>query len=70
MSLLDAVLAAGSIPLDSAPREEKKAYSERLSRHLAVEVAQALRAKGFRTLSLCPVARAKRNFRVDWDPRR
>lgn len=47
MSLLDAVTAAGVIPPDSASREQKKRYSERLSRHLADEVADGLRSVGF-----------------------
>lgn len=47
MSLLDAVTAAGVIPGASATRAEKKAYSERLSYHLAQEVADSLRAIGF-----------------------
>ncbi len=47
MSLLDAVTATGPIPADHASREVKKAYSERLSRHLAEEVAAGLRQLGF-----------------------
>ncbi len=47
MSLLDAVIATGQIPLDSVPQAEKKRYSERLSGHLAVEVAESLRIVGF-----------------------
>ena len=47
MSLLDAVAAIGPIPADDASREVKKAYSERLSRHLAEEVAASLRRAGF-----------------------
>jgi len=47
MSLLDAVTATGPIPADDASREVKKAYSERLSRHLAEEVAAGVRQLGF-----------------------
>jgi hypothetical protein len=47
MSLLDAVVATGATPPDSAPQAEKKRYSERLSRHLADEVADGLRTVGF-----------------------
>lgn len=36
-----------SFPSDAAPREDKKAYSERLSHELAIEVADALRALEF-----------------------
>ena len=48
MSLLDAVVATGIIPPDSVSREEKKRFSERLSSNLAPEVAEGLRAVGFR----------------------
>jgi len=47
VSLVDAVAAAGPIPPDSATREVKKGYSEKLSRHLAEEVADGLRRAGF-----------------------
>ena len=47
MSLLDAVVAAGVIPPASASQAEKKRYAEVLSRHLAFEVADGLRAVGF-----------------------
>jgi hypothetical protein len=47
MSLLDAVIAAGPLPPDSASQAQKKRYSELLSSHLAEEVADGLRAAGF-----------------------
>lgn len=47
MSLLEAVIAAGVIPLDSAPQPTKKRYSEILSKHLAEETADGLRSLGF-----------------------
>lgn len=47
MALRDAVVRAGLIPPDSAAREVKKAYSERLSHELAIEVADGLRDCGF-----------------------
>lgn len=47
MSLLDAVVAAGAIPADSAPQPTKKRYSELLSKHLAEETAASLRELGF-----------------------
>lgn len=47
MSLVDAVVEAGPIPPDSASREEKKAYSELLSRYLAEETGEGLRWWGF-----------------------
>lgn len=47
MSLRDAVLRASVIPSDSASQAAKKAYSERLSHELAIEVADALRALEF-----------------------
>jgi hypothetical protein len=49
MSLLDAVLATGDIPSDTASRAVKKRYSERLSHHLADEMADGLRAVGFKS---------------------
>lgn len=47
MSLADAVATVGAIPVDEAARDEKKGYSELLSRHLAFEVAEGLRRIGF-----------------------
>ena len=47
MSLLDAVIATGLLPSDEATQAQKKRYSELLSSHLAVEVAEGLRAVGF-----------------------
>lgn len=46
MSLLDAVVAAGSLPRDDASQAQKKRYSEVLSKHLALEVAAGLHAAG------------------------
>ncbi len=50
MSLLDAVIAAGLLPPGSVTRAQKKRYSEILSRHLAEEVAEGLRAVGFQNV--------------------
>ena len=47
MSLLDAVVSTGLMPEDSAPQAAKKRFSEILSSHLAVEVADRLRQQGF-----------------------
>lgn len=47
MALKDAVVRAGVIPPDSASQAAKKAYSEKLSHELAIEVADALRALEF-----------------------
>lgn len=47
MSLIDAVISIGPIPPDDAGRSQKKRYSELLSNHLAVEIAEGLRAVGF-----------------------
>ncbi len=49
MSLLDAVIATGQVPLDTATQAQKKRYSEILSAHLAVEVSEGLREVGFLT---------------------
>lgn len=51
MSLLDAVKAAGPIPpsgKEKAAREARQRYADRLARHLAWEVAEGLRAAGFK----------------------
>jgi len=47
MSLLDAVVGTGALPLANASQPDKKRYSERLSRNLAIEVADGLRSIGF-----------------------
>jgi hypothetical protein len=47
MSLLDAVLATGPMPGAPGLQSAKKRYSEVLSQHLAVQVAEGLRAIGF-----------------------
>lgn len=47
MSLLDAVVSAGLIAENNAPQATKKRFSEILSSHLAVEVADGLRQQGF-----------------------
>ena len=47
MSLVDAVVAVGPPPPPEATQAGKKRYSELLSRHLAVEVGEGLRAVGF-----------------------
>jgi hypothetical protein len=47
MSLLDAVVAVGPLPAASGLQSAKKRYSELLSRHLAVELADGLRMAGF-----------------------
>ncbi len=47
MSLVDALLAAGPIAPATGTQSAKKRYSELLSKHLAIEVADGLRAVGF-----------------------
>jgi len=47
MSLMEAVKATGPLPADRAAQAQKKRDSEILSAHLAVEVAEGLRAVGF-----------------------
>jgi hypothetical protein len=51
VSLLDAIVAAGTIPTSTAKQSEKKRYSERLSKYLAEEVAAGLRGVGFQSVS-------------------
>lgn len=47
MGLRDAVIRAGLIPSDQVEQKVKKRYSEMLSHHLAIEVADGLRERGF-----------------------
>jgi len=47
MSLKDAVRAAGVIPSQTATRDDKKRYAERLSKALAEEIAEGMRQAGF-----------------------
>jgi hypothetical protein len=47
MSLIDAIRTAGPIPADTATRDTKKAYAERLSKALAEEIAAGMREVGF-----------------------
>lgn len=50
MALTDAVIRAGIVPPDDAAQSDKKAYSERLSHELAIEVADCLRALDFKSI--------------------
>ncbi|MEW6568462.1 MAG: hypothetical protein AB1449_09930 [Chloroflexota bacterium] len=47
MSLIDAIVASGPLPPESALQATKKRFSEVLSSYLAREVAQGLRDQGF-----------------------
>jgi len=47
MSLQDAVRAVGLIPAQTASRDDKKRYAERLSKALAEEIAEGMRGIGF-----------------------
>jgi len=47
MSLKDAIVATGPLPIGEVTQAQKKRYSEILSSHLAREVADGLRAVGF-----------------------
>lgn len=62
MSLLDAVVAAGVIPDDAAPREIKKGYAETLSRKLAGELAAGLRGVGFPSVKPYPGEPGEKEF--------
>lgn len=50
MSLLDAVKSVGPLPSHEARQQDKKRFSELLSKALAVETAQGLRDAGFPTV--------------------
>lgn len=62
MSLLDAVVATGPIPDDGAPQAEKKAFSERLSRNLAEQIAAGMRAVGFPDVKPFPGQPGEKEF--------
>lgn len=68
MSLRDAVIRAGAIPPDTAAREDKKGFSERLSHELAIEVADGLRDLGFGLIKpqrfIVPSGKYKGNVRI------
>lgn len=73
MSLLDAVKAAGPIPpsgKDKAAREARKRYAEQLARHLAWEVAEGLRAAGFKGIKPKRGGPGEKEFQGGWARRR
>jgi hypothetical protein len=51
MKLVDAVIRSGRIAEDRDSREKKQNYSQRLSDHLAIEVADGLRSVGFTSVN-------------------
>ena len=55
MALRDAVIRAGLVPPDTAEQSQKKRYSELLSHHLAIEVADGLRSLGFADINIFDV---------------
>ncbi|MBN1347754.1 MAG: hypothetical protein JXQ73_34025 [Phycisphaerae bacterium] len=70
MSLADAIVAAGPIPPDTAPRATKKRYSELLSKHLAYELAAELREVGFDPVYPQPGGAGERTFQGGLGPKR
>lgn len=70
MSLVDAVVRTGVIPLLSQPQAIKKRYSEVLSKNLAVEVAGGLRASGFRNVRPLPDGRGEKEFQGGLGPKK
>jgi len=70
MSLLDAVVATGPLPPDSTAQAQKKRYSEILSSHLAVEVAEELRANGFQKIKPAREGPGERAFQGGLGPKK
>lgn len=69
LSLLDAVRKAGN-PTLATTQAEKKAYSERLSRSLAEEVADGLRDAGFPRVSPERGGRQEKEFQGGLGPKK
>lgn len=70
MGLLDAVIATGPVPDDSASRAEKKRYSEILSQHLAYKVAEGLRSVGFPKVRPEPEGPGEKAFQGGLGPKK
>ena len=70
MSLLDAVIATGLLPDQTATRDIKKRYSEQLSRNLAVQVADGLRKAGFPRVKPEPGGPQEKEFQGGLGPKK
>ena len=70
MSLMDAVVATGIVPPDTASRSTKKRYSEELSRNLAYEIAGGLRRVGFRNVKPMPGGPGEKEFQGGLGPKK
>src|SRR5215211_7318189 len=70
MSLADAIVAAGPIPVDTDSQSNKKRYSEVLSSHLARELASALREIGFRNVKPLSDGPGERTFQGGLGPKK
>jgi len=70
LGLHEAVLATGIIPSDEAGRATKKAYSERLSANLALNVGASLRGQGFRGVRPGPDGEGEKQFYGGLGPKR
>src|SRR5579884_4296690 len=70
MSFADAVKVVGPIPGQSAKREVKKAYAERLTRAMAQEVAAGLRAVGFEGIKPLPQGPGEKEFQGGLGPKK
>ncbi len=70
MSLLDAVIATGLLPPDSVTQAQKKRYSEILSSHLTVEVAEGLRSVGFQGIRPSRDGPSERAFQGGLGPKK
>lgn len=70
MSLRDAIVATGPLPLSEVSQAQKKRYSEILSSHLAKEVAAGLRAVGFPTVLPYPDGPGEKAFQGGLGPKK
>jgi len=70
MSLIDAIVKAGSKPPDSAEQSVKKRYSEILSHALAMEIAEGLRSVGFAQVKPLRDGKKEKEFQGGLGPKR
>jgi len=70
MSLVEAIIRTGPIPLDSVSQAEKKRYSEVLSANLAKAVAEQLREVGFPSVKPEIDGKGEKTFQGGLGPKR
>jgi len=70
MSLVDAVIEAGTYPSTSAKRQEKQRYAEKLSHALAPRLAAALRERGMPSVKPDVDGKKEKEFQGGLGPKR